>query len=111
MSKDSKLPTRLKTDAISVGLRAFLEQNYGTINNETWHPNGYSSRALRDNEKRYTQIEKETLSIVFGDECFYEYLYGRRFIVINDHKPLKSIFNRPIISCPPHIQTFFLRLQ
>ena len=108
---DSKLPTRLKTDAISVGLRAFLEQNYGTVNNEKWHPIGYSLRALRDYEKRYVQIEKETLSIVFGDECFHEYLYGRRFIVINDHKPLKSIFNRPSISCPPYIQTFFLRLQ
>ena len=62
-------------------------------------------------EKRYAQIEKKTLSIVFGVERFHEYLYGRRFIVINDHKPLKSIFNRSIISCPPRIQKFFLRLQ
>ena len=91
---DSNLPTRLKTDASSVGLGAFLEQNYGTVSNEKWHPIGYSSRALRDYEKRYAQIEKETLSIVFGVERFHEYLYGHRFIVINDHKPLKSIFNR-----------------
>ena len=28
---DSKLPTRLKTDASSVVLDAFLEQNYGTV--------------------------------------------------------------------------------
>ena len=108
---DSNLPTRLKTDASSVGLGAFLEQNYGTVSNEKWHPIGYSSRALRDYEKRYAQIEKETLSIVFGVERFHECLYGHRFIVINDHKPLKSIFNRSIISCPPRIQKFFLRLQ
>ena len=108
---DSKLPTRLKTDASSVGLGAFLEQNYGTVSNEKWHPIGYSSRGLRDYEKRYAQIEKETLSIVFGVERFHEYLYGHRFIVINDHKPLKSIFNRSIISCPPRIQKFFLHLQ
>ena len=87
---DSKLTTRLKTDASSVGLGDFLEQNYGTVTNEKWHPIGYTSRALRDYEKR----EKETPSIVFGVERFHEYLYGRRFIVINDHKPLKSIFNR-----------------
>ena len=31
---DSKLPTRLKTDASSVGLGAFLEKNYGTVNKE-----------------------------------------------------------------------------
>ena len=108
---DSKLPTRLKTNAISVGLGTFLEKHYGTVDNKKWHLIGYSSRALRDYEKRYAQIEKETLSIVFGVERFHEYLYGRRFIVINDHKPLKSIFNGLIICCPPRIHKFYLRLQ
>ena len=48
----------------------------------------------------------------------YEYLYGRRFIVIDDHKLLKSIFKRSIIFFPffsflfrIRIQKFFLRLQ
>ena len=108
---DSKLPSRLKTDASSVGLSAFLEQNYGTVDNENWHPIGYSSQVLRDYKKRYAQIEKETLSTVFGVKRFHEYLYGRRFIAINDHKPSKSIFDRSIISCPPRIQNFFLLLQ
>ena len=108
---DSELPTCLKTDASSVGLDAVLEQNYGTITNKKWHPIGYSSRTLRDYEKRYAQIEKETLSIVSGVEHFHEYLYGHRLIVINDHNQSKSIFNRSIISCPPLIQNFFLRLQ
>ena len=31
---DSKLPTRLVSDVGSVGLGAFLEQNYGTIDKE-----------------------------------------------------------------------------
>ena len=31
---DSKIPTCLKTDASSVGLDAFLQQNYGTVENE-----------------------------------------------------------------------------
>ena len=104
---NSNLSARLKTDSSSVALGAFLEQNYGTVTNEKWHPIGYSSRPLRDYEKCYAQIEKETLSIVFGVERFHAYLYGRRFIVINDRKPLKSIFNRSIVSCPPCIQNFF----
>ena len=49
--------------------------------------------------------------LVFGVERFHEYLYGRRFIVINGHKPFKSIFNRSIISCPPPIQKLFIRLK
>ena len=59
---DSNLPTRLKTDASSLGLGAFLEQNYGTVTNEKCHPIGYSSRALRDYEKRYAQIKGNPLN-------------------------------------------------
>ena len=70
-----------------------------------------SAGALRDYKKCYSQIEKETLSIVFGVERFHEYFHGRRFIVISDYKPLNSIFNKPIISYPPPIQKLFLRLQ
>ena len=104
---DPNLPTRLKIDASSEGVGALLEQNHGSIENPKYHPIGYSSRALRDYEKRYAQIEKESLSIVFGVEHFYEYLYGRKFTIINDHQPLKSIFSRSIVMCPPKIQTFF----
>ena len=55
--------------------------------------------------------KKETLFIVFGVERCHEYLYGRKFTVINDHQPLKSIFSKSIVSCPFRIQKFFLRLQ
>ena len=48
---DSKLPTRLRTDSRSVGLGAFLKQTYETVNNEKWHPNGYSLQTLWDYEK------------------------------------------------------------
>ena len=38
---NSKLPTCLRTDASPVGLGVFLEQNYGTVDNEKWHLIGY----------------------------------------------------------------------
>ena len=108
---DPNLPTRLKPDASQDGLGALLEQNHQTTDGDRWFPIAYASRALLPYEKNYAQIEKETLSIVFGVERFHEYLYGRRFTVINDHQPLKSIFNKSITQCPPRIQRFFMKLQ
>ena len=58
---DSNFPARLRTDTSSVGVGAFLEQNYGTVDKEKLIPVSYSLRALWDYEKRYAQIEKETL--------------------------------------------------
>ena len=79
------------------------------VDNEKCYTIGYLLRTIQDYENHFAQIEKETLSIVFGVECFHEYLYGHRFTEINDHKQLKPIFNR-IISCPA-VQKFFLCLQ
>ena len=55
--------------------------------------------------------KKETLFIAFAVERFHEYLYGRKFTVINDHQPLKSFFSKSIVSFPSRIQKFFPRLQ
>ena len=103
----SNLQTRLKIDASSEGLGAFLEQNHGTLAYPKWYPVGYASRSIRDSKKRCVQTDKETLSIVFGVERFHEYLHGRKITVINDHQPLKSIFSKSIVSCLPRIQKFF----
>ena len=101
------LPTRLRSDSSCIGLGAMIEQEV----EEEWHPVAFSSRALNTSEQNYAQIERETLSVVFGCERFHEYVYGRQFIIQNDHKPLKSIFSKSIIQCPPRIQRFFFRLQ
>ena len=103
---DPNILTRLKIDASSEGVGELLEQNHGSLENPQWHPIGYSSCALRHYEKRYVQIEKETLSIVFGVERFHEHLYGCKFAIINDHQPLKLIFSRSIVTCLPRIQKF-----
>ena len=42
---------------------------------------------------------------------FNEYLYDKKFIVENDHKPLKSILNTPIHKTTPRIQRFIMFLQ
>ena len=65
-----------------------LEQLHGTV----WRSTAFVSRSLATAEQNYSQIEKGTLSIVFSCEKLHKYVYGLRFVVENDHKPLISIF-------------------
>ncbi len=44
---------------------------------ESWKPVAYASRSLTETEKRYSQIEKETLGVLFGSEKFHGYVYDR----------------------------------
>ena len=55
-------------------------------------PIAFASRSLAAAEKKYSQLEKEGLAIVFGVKKFYQYLFGRHFIISSDHKPLQHIF-------------------
>ena len=61
-------------------------------------PIAFASRSLTSAEKNYAQLEKEGLAVVFGVKCFHQYLYGRRFVIYSDHKPLKHLFSedRPV---------------
>ena len=100
-------PIRLRTDASIEGLGAMIEQKF----DGQWHPIAYGSRSLGPSERNYAPIERETLSVVFGCTHFHEFLYGHTFVVKNDHQPLKTIFTKSIIECPPRIQRFFMALQ
>ncbi|XP_037828856.1 uncharacterized protein K02A2.6-like [Lucilia sericata] len=64
-------------------------------------PIAHASKTLNAHQKNYSQIEMEALAIIFGVKKFHEYLYGRKFTLIADHKPLVSIFN-PQKSIPIH---------
>lgn len=89
---DPNRPTKVSCDASMTGLGAVLEQKV----EENWYPVAFAGRSLTSSEQNYCQLEKETLSILFECTRFHEYLYGKKFIVVNDHLPLKSIFKKSL---------------
>ena len=54
-------------------------------------PIAYASQTLNEHEKRYAQIDKEALAIMFRLKRFRLYLYGRHFTIQTDHKSLERI--------------------
>lgn len=57
---------------------------------------GFASRTLSKSEQKWSQTKKELLAIVFACQRFHYYLYGRKFLVETDHKPLEVLIRRDI---------------
>ena len=74
-------------------------------------PIQYASRALTEIEKRYSQIENEMLSIVYGLTRFHTYTYGRKVTIYNDHKPLAAVLKKPIADSPVRLQRMLCRIM
>ena len=83
------LPVRLTVDASSVGIGAVLSHKFAS---GTEKPIAFASRVLTASERKYSQIEREALAIIYGVITFNNYLYGTNFTLVTDHKPLLSIF-------------------
>ena len=85
---DPSLPLKLACDASSYGVGAVISHEFP---DGVERPVAYASRTLNRAEKNYPQIEREALAIVFGVKKFHQYVYGRKFILITDHKLLVTI--------------------
>ena len=83
--------TKIVADASKQGLGAVLLQNNPA--NSVFQPLAFASCSLLDAETRNSQIEREALAVVFSSERFKNYVYGLRFTIVTDHKPLLKLYS------------------
>ncbi|CAF0891498.1 unnamed protein product [Brachionus calyciflorus] len=75
---------RLETDASYESAGAVLSQKY----KGSWRPVAYWSKRFTKAQRNYSTSEKELLALVLAIEHFKQYLLGKKFIAVTDHKPL-----------------------
>ena len=94
---DSTLPLRLATDASAYGIIAHHAGWFGTP---------YLVRVMHADpaDRNYAQLEKEALALVFGINIFHQYLFGRKFTLVFDHRLLLAVLG-PKKMIPPQADT------
>ena len=106
---DVNRPTQILVDASPVGLAALLTQ----IDSDGFsHIVAYASRSLTQTERKYCQLEREALAVVWGCEYFHLHIYGKLQVeVLTDHKPLLGLFGNPNAKLSARLERWALRLQ
>ena len=86
---DASVPIGIACDASNVGIGATLFHRFPDGSERA---NANVSKTLSKSQRNYSQIQKEALAIIFALKKFYQFLFGRKFILVTDHKPLIAMF-------------------
>ena len=85
---DPSKPMVLSLDAFPYGVGAVLSH---LSDSGQEMPDAFASREGNACERRYSQLDKEWLSVVFGVFKFHKYMKGHKFRILTDHKPLLGL--------------------
>ena len=99
---DAEAPTKVSANASTFGLGAVLLQQQQSM----WKAVAYASctMLLNETKQRYSQIEKETLALVWACQKFLGYIIGKRIHLETDHKPLVPLLSKTHLDrLPPHV--------
>ena len=83
---DPKMPLVIARGSSSYDLGAVLSHR-------TLRTIAYATRSMSEIEEKYSQIEKESLSLDWGMKKFQTYLEGHNFTLVTDQQPLKYIMD------------------
>lgn len=59
-------------------------------------PITFISKVLSETERKYSAVVKEALEIYWAVKKLSQYLLGRHFKLVTDHKPLLAIFGEKV---------------
>lgn len=101
--------TFVTTDASGTGLGGVLsqisEQGVEVVI-------AFTSRSLSPCEEKYSVIERETLACVWALEHFRKFIWGKKFVLRSDHKPItKLLTTEGLCRASARIARLSMRLQ
>ena len=77
-----------------------------------YNPVAFTSNSLNSTEQRYSQIEKECLTICNTFAKFDHWFFGKSDVTVHtDHQPLETICRKPLNKAPAHLQCMLMRLK
>ena len=82
-------PLVLITDSSEYGVGAVLCHKIKAQE----RPISFASRTLSAPERKYFQLEKKALALIFRLKKFHDFLWGQHFSIITNNKPLLGIFS------------------
>ena len=85
---DAKRKVILACDASDYGLSAILSHQY---EDGSERPIAFASRKIAKNELNRKILDKEAMAIILGVKRFYQFLFGREFLLRTDNKALGLI--------------------